>query len=306
MTLHGMNSTASRQRCTGESYQSLQALLVAGEDACRIPAALPAQAELEAAIALRVAKMGGLSKHPWGIEKLVPRADQLNVDLLNEPYVVSYWAEMLLPRLVDDVCDVRDAISGVGGLRYRSSSSAVRLFRPGMVGSVLLKGFDPRWWERIARRIYEREPRTAVFVESDWSRRERAAGRASRESSVMDPAIASALLRRVRATCGLGEANGTDVWCSAIGHETFWTLEATDGPACSELAPLLTDGPTGLGWRVNTFNCLCEQGRDGCSVNMTAWDESVSVRYLNLRWGRLTITDQTRASIAEMNRMAFR
>ncbi|MBD0422679.1 hypothetical protein H0H10_26570 [Streptomyces sp. TRM S81-3] len=69
------NALKDRQRCTGESWQDLCAHLV--------PAILspvhPDQVELEAAVLLRAAGIGGLSCHPLGIRAVRPEPHRLTI-----------------------------------------------------------------------------------------------------------------------------------------------------------------------------------------------------------------------------------
>ncbi|MGW4979220.1 hypothetical protein [Streptomyces mirabilis] len=72
-------------------------------------------------------RIGGLSAHPLGIRHVRPTLHQLTIRLLSEPYVVWYWAEMLLPHKTweaEESSDRRDQVGGVCGLRFRSGSGA--------------------------------------------------------------------------------------------------------------------------------------------------------------------------------------
>lgn len=39
------------------------------------------------------------------------------------------------------------------GLRYRRERGDICLYRPGMPASILLTGFNPRWWDRVVNRL---------------------------------------------------------------------------------------------------------------------------------------------------------
>ncbi|MFK0223308.1 hypothetical protein ACIQWN_34630, partial [Streptomyces vinaceus] len=102
---------------------------------------------------LACCKIGSLSEHPLGIVQVRPEEDRLTLRLLDEPYVVHHWAEFLLPRLSGEESDhPLDRVLGAG-LRYRRESGGISLYRPGAPSSILLTGFNPRWWERIADRL---------------------------------------------------------------------------------------------------------------------------------------------------------
>ncbi|MFG2991786.1 hypothetical protein ACGFZK_21265 [Streptomyces sp. NPDC048257] len=75
---------------------------------------------------------------------------KLTLRLLDDPYVVHHWAGFLLPRLTGERSD--HPVSVVAGLRHRRESGGISLHRPGMPTRLLLTGFNPRWWERIAGR----------------------------------------------------------------------------------------------------------------------------------------------------------
>jgi hypothetical protein len=304
-----VHSTAARRRCTGEPHQALHALRADGQEWCSIPAAHGTeQTDLESAIALRVSGIGGLSKHPMGIVSLRPDPGRLTLRLLHEPYVIAFWAQLLLP-IVDDssaFSDARDAVTGVPGLRFYLSSHAVHLTRPGTPVDVRLTGFNPRWWQRIADKLYhERTGAQAVFAHRRWSAIEREAVAAYRRAGTLhDARVGSALLRRIRATAGTGRANGTDIWTTRLGGMQ-WTLETTDGPACADIFPLLTQPPTGPGWRLTEEHCRCPHADGPCTAYLDPGDGQ-RVYYSNLRWGRTEPTDRAVAWISELNQDAFR
>ncbi|MFD9517876.1 hypothetical protein [Streptomyces sp. NPDC059979] len=90
---------------------------------------------------------------------------------------------------------------------------------------ILLTGFNPRRWERIADRLttdYD-----LLQSERDWTPAERAAYTAAVSSPFEPFSLFSSLLRRVQATAGPGPINGTDAWHSVGGS---FRLETTDGP----------------------------------------------------------------------------
>ncbi|MFD6691031.1 hypothetical protein ACFWEV_34830 [Streptomyces bacillaris] len=293
--------TAARRRCTGESHQALQTLPPADQAPEFIPAASSTvQARFESDIALRAASIGGISPHPLGIVALHPTPDRLTLRLLNEPYVISHWAQTLLPTTDPDTSPPVDAVSGVAGLRYRLGANTVHLHRPGTPARVDLTGFNPRWWQRVARSLTELHLDTAAFTRPDWTDAEHAihdhvAGRPH------DPRIGSALLRRIRATAGPGRANGTDLWTTSLGG-IQWTLETTDGPLCTDILPLLSQPPTGPGWQLTAHQCRCPHGGDfSCTAYLDA-GAGQTVYYTNLHWGRT----EPRHQFAELNRTAFR
>ncbi|MFI6587474.1 hypothetical protein [Embleya sp. NPDC050493] len=192
--------------------------------------------------------MGGLTPHPLGIVGVRPERDRLTVRLMNEPFVIAHWATRLLPYFDPKDDSPADAVGGVLGLRSRIDGNHVRLTRPGTTASVRLTGFNPRWWIRAAAAGRPGEPYEPLFERPDWSRAERAAAKLWRPiTREQDPRIGSAILRRIRATTGLGTANGTDVWVTVVGDRAGWSLETTDGPPCTNLLRLFTQAPTGLG-----------------------------------------------------------
>ncbi|WP_030689049.1 hypothetical protein [Streptomyces sp. NRRL B-1347] len=215
--------TEDRRRCTGESHQALCTFLTNPGQPLRIPAAHhPEQAELETAVFLACCKIGGLSQHPLGIVHVRPGEDQLALRLANEPYIIHYWAEFLLPRLTDDdeFSDPRDRILGVPGLRYRRERGGIFLYRPGMPASILLTGFTPRSWDRIVNgplADYD------LRLKADWTPMERAAYAAATASPTDPPSIYSPLLRRIRATAGPGPINSTGNWLGLWG---WWVCRA--------------------------------------------------------------------------------
>ncbi|MCL3998202.1 hypothetical protein [Streptomyces lavenduligriseus] len=297
--------TEDRRRCTGESHQALCALLEATGGPLTIPAARhPEQARLETAVFLACCKIGGLSEHPLGIVQVRPGEDQLALRLVNEPSILYYWAEFLLPRLND--CDEfsapQDWITGVPGLRYRREKGGVCLYRPGMPASILLTGFSPHQWDRIVDRLTDYN---LLQPRPDWAPEERAAYAAAAATPYEPPSIYSPLLRRVRATAGPGPVNGTDAW-QALGHGV--RLETTDGPPCPDLIRLLGDGPTGLGWEVahKRCTCLCDHIHSdvGCNIDFREPTTGRFVYYSNAKRGR-TLDDHPRQRSAEENRTAF-
>ncbi|WP_326613837.1 hypothetical protein OHA57_00360 [Streptomyces anulatus] len=146
--------TADRRQSTGEGHQALVPLLTGSGEGLSIPAARDAeQARLEAEVLRRVCSMGGLSRHPLGIVRVRPQEDALSLQLVDEPVIIGHWVEFLYPR-VSDVKDAgedpRDRVGGVPGLRSARMPGGVRLYRPGLGAAVLLRGFSPGRWERIA------------------------------------------------------------------------------------------------------------------------------------------------------------
>ncbi|AUG82217.1 hypothetical protein CFP65_7648 [Kitasatospora sp. MMS16-BH015] len=114
----GLLVSAGRRRCTGESHSSLLTLASTGADTSSIPGAQARQMELEAGVYRAVCKIGGLSAHPNGIRQVRPVPGRLDIRLLNEPYVVRYRAEHLLPTRSGDHDDhPLDQVTGVPGLR---------------------------------------------------------------------------------------------------------------------------------------------------------------------------------------------
>uniref|UniRef100_UPI002F90D842 hypothetical protein n=1 Tax=Streptomyces sp. NBC_01592 TaxID=2975889 RepID=UPI002F90D842 len=296
--------TADRRRSTGEPHQALHALLTDTGQPLAIPAARhPEQAQLEAALFLACCRLGGLSQHSLGIVHVRPQEDQLTLRLHAEPYIVHHWADFLLPRLNTDGSDPRDRITGVPGLRYRREGSNICLHRPGMPARIVLTGFNPRWWERIAHR-FTTDHYDMLQHEPDWTPAERADHTATVTSPFEPAPLFSPLLRRIRATAGPGPVNSTDAWSSIGGFR----LETIDGPPCPDLIRLLGDGPTGLGWEVDhkRCTCLCDHTHAdvGCGIDFREPSTGELVYYSNTKWGR-TLDDRRREAIAEMNRAAF-
>ncbi len=167
--------TADRRRSTGESHQALCTLLTGAGRPLSIPAARHTeQARLEAAIFQRVCAMGGLSEHPLGIVRVRPQADRLTLHLVDEPSVISHWIDFLYPKVSGHAGDdPRDRVAGVPGLRSAREAGGIRLYRPGMAAAILLSGFNPRWWERIADR--REDLYGPLLRHTDWTDVERAA-----------------------------------------------------------------------------------------------------------------------------------
>ncbi|MGW6454389.1 hypothetical protein ACWF94_00425 [Streptomyces sp. NPDC055078] len=306
MTQAALTFTKDRRRCTGESHQALYPLLKDGQRPLGIPAAdQPEQALLETAVFLACCKLGGFCEHPLGIAQVRPGPDQLFLRLVNEPYVIKYWAEFLLPRPSQDTfVGPQDQVIGVPGLRYRHERGGICLYRPGQPADIVLTGFNPQWWTRTAKRM-ARDYGPLLVATADWTSVERAAYEVAAASPCDPPSIYSPLLRRIRATAGAGPINGTDAWHAVNGNVR---LETTDGPPCPDLIHLFGDGPTGLGWQVDhkQCTCLCDHIHTGTGCNVDFRDpvSGRSVHYSNGKWGR-TLDDQRSRRVREMNRTAF-
>ncbi|MEV2236112.1 hypothetical protein AB0H69_47250 [Streptomyces phaeochromogenes] len=250
---------------------------------------------------LHACKIGGVSQDPLGIVSVRPEPDLLRIRLLDEPYVIRYWADVLLPRSVaDDSSDPRDRISGVCGLRYRRDRGGICLYRPGTPARILLTGFNPRWWERVTELL--RDDYQLLQGQPEWTPDERATHTATRTHPVQPALIFSPLLRRIRATAGPGKVNATDAWSSMGGFR----LETTDGPPCPELIHLLGTGPTGLGWeaRHKTCTCLCDHIHGSCDIDFRDPATGYFVHYSNGKWGR-TSDERHRRTMANANLDAF-
>jgi len=221
--------TADRRRSTGESHQALCSLLPQLGRPLSIPAArCPEQAQLEAAVFQRVCAMGGLSEHPLGIVRVRPQEDRLTLQLVDEPYVIACWVDLLRPAVDEDMTeDPRDRVSGVPGLRSCREAGGIRLYRPGTAAFIGLTGFNPRWWERIAGR--RRDGTGSLLHRTGWTAVEQSAYTAQAACPRDASALLSPLLRRIRATAGFGPVNSTDVWTTGEGVR----LETTDGPPCA-------------------------------------------------------------------------
>ncbi|MGW4725364.1 hypothetical protein [Streptomyces sp. NPDC004291] len=285
-----LHLTTDRRLSTGEHHQALFPLLTGLGQGLSIPAARHAeQARLEAEVLRRVCAMGGLNSHPLGIVRVRPEEDALTLHLVDEPVVLGRWVDFLYPR-VSDVEDAgedpRDRVSGVPGLRSARMPGGVRLYRPGLGAAILLRGFSPGKWERIAAKsegIYG-----SLLRRPDWTPVEKAAYDAQTIESF---GTLSSLLRRIRATAGTGPVNSTDVWTSDRGLR----LETTDGPPCPDLIRLLTQKPCGLGWEVTGKMCTCQcdhrHTSTGCTVNFFNPATGQPVWYSNLKWHR-TLDDR--------------
>ncbi|MEV7427742.1 hypothetical protein [Streptomyces sp. NPDC091212] len=272
-----------RRQNTGEYHQALVPLLTGSAQGLTIPAARDAgQARLEAEVLRRVCAMGGLSSHPLGIVCVRPEEDALTLHLVDEPVILGYWVEFLYPR-VSDVKDAgedpRDRVGGVPGLRSARVPGGVRLYRPGLGAAILLRGFSPGRWERIAAK--REGTYGSVLRAPDWTPLEKAAYDAQ---TVQPFGTLSSLLRRIRATAGAGPVNSTDIWTSGRG------LETTDGPPCPDLIRLLTQKLCGLGWEVIDRMCTCQcdhrHTATGCTVNFLTPATGQPVWYSNLKWRR--------------------
>lgn len=290
-------STAGRRRLTGESHRLLLAMMRAGHDVWSIPDAGPEQSDLEAGIFLKVCKIGGLSAHPAGILRVQPRsATQLTLRLLDEPYVIHQWIDRLLPGQCDDAAeDPQDQIGGLPGLRYRTTSSAVILYRPGHDAEIRLTGFNVRWWNRIAAAAHRRR---GILTGEAWTSLEKAAHTSRQTDDTSDAQLASPLIRRIRATVGEGEINATDAWTS--GHSL--RVETTDGPMCDQLVEAFSRS---AGWQLSRGRCNCTSDRqDTCGLNFDVPETGQRIDYTNLRWGR-TADPKRAARVAELNSIAF-
>lgn len=136
---------------------------------------------------LRVCKVGSLTPHPLGIIRLRPEAHRLVLRLIDEPYVIRYWAESLLPVQHKNASDdPRDQISGVWGLRYSRSSAGIALHRPVSNARIVLTGFNRRWWDRIASDI--KANHDALFTQPHWTSIERKANALTQKSRCPEPA----------------------------------------------------------------------------------------------------------------------
>ncbi|MEV6476984.1 hypothetical protein [Streptomyces sp. NPDC051657] len=228
--------------------------------------------------------MGGLSSHPLGIVRVRPQKDALTLRLVDEPLVLGRWVDFLYPRVSnvkDTGPDPRDRVGGVPGLRSARVPGGVRLYRPGLGAAILLRGFHPGRWERIAAKsegLYG-----SLLRAPDWTPVEKAAYEAQ---TTQQFGTLSSLLRRIRATAGAGPVNSTDVRTSGRGLR----LETTDGPPCPDLIRLLTQKPYGLGWEVTrkmcTYQCNHHHTATGCTVNFHDPATERPVWYSNLKWHR--------------------
>ncbi|WP_405983809.1 hypothetical protein [Streptomyces sp. NBC_00872] len=293
--------TADRRRSTGETHQALHAMLPADGGVLTIPPARHVeQARLEAEVFLRLGAIGGLSAHPLGIVRLRPEPDRLTIQVINAPYIVMCWADLLLPRFHDEPdSDPRDCVSGIPGLRFRRDRRTIRLYRPDTPTSITLTGFNPRWWDRITDRRHTYD--NLLQPQPGWTPAEQAAHDTSTRSPYDPAPVFSPLLRRIRATASPGNVNSTDAWTSNGGFR----MEATDGPPCPDLIRLLGDGPTGAGWQVTRKRCTCpcDQKHSNCTVDFID-PTGTGIHYDNARWGRTA--DQARQQqLAELNAKAF-
>jgi hypothetical protein len=191
-------ATEDRRRCTGEPHQSLHSLVSPAGEPLAIPAARhPEQAELEAAVFLAACKIGGVSQDPMGIVSVRPEPELLGIRMLAEPYVIRYWADMLLPRSVaDDSSDPHNHVSGVAGLRYCREQGGICLHRPGTPARILLTGFNPRWWERVVDLL--RSDYQLLQDQLDWTSDERATHTAAstfpvKEAPIFSPCCAASV-----------------------------------------------------------------------------------------------------------------
>ncbi|WDG33290.1 hypothetical protein N7925_35665 [Streptomyces sp. CA-278952] len=108
------------------------------------------------------------------------------------------------------------------GLHSARVPGGVRLYRPGLGAAILLRGFHPGRWERIAAKsegLYG-----SLLRAPDWTSVEKATYEAQ---TTQQFGTLSSLLRRIRATAGAGPVNSTDVWTSCRGLR----LETDDGRA---------------------------------------------------------------------------
>ncbi|MET8816426.1 hypothetical protein ABZW47_31050 [Streptomyces sp. NPDC004549] len=298
-----LSLTADRRHSTGETHQALFSLLTRSGRPLSIPAARHTeQARLEAAVFQRVCALGGLSEHPLGIVRVHPQEDLLTLHLVDEPFIISHWIDFLYPRVDEEAGgDPRDQVAGVPGLRSSRQAGGVLLYRPGMTAAVVLRGFNPRWWDRIAER---REGCGSLLRHADWTAVEQAAY-AAQTAHPSDPyELLSSLFRRIRLTAGPGPVNSTDAWTFGKGVR----LETTDGPPCPDLIRLLTQGPCGLGWRVKdkTCTCLCDHSHAsvGCTVHFEDPATGLPVWYANLKWGR-TLDERRLETVAGLNHAVF-
>ncbi|MBO1332560.1 hypothetical protein [Streptomyces sp. VRA16 Mangrove soil] len=296
-----LHLTADRRRSTGESHQSLLPLLPEDGSALSIPDARRLeQAELEADLFLTLGSMGGFSVHPMGIVRLRPRPDQLTIQLLHEPYVVWYWADLLLPRINDEAGHPRDRVSGIPGLRWRVVGKTVQLYRPDMPTRIVLTGSNVRWWRHVTRRMEADYP--TLVRHPGWTPHERAAYEAPGPHPYPPARLFSPLLRRLRATAGTQPLNSTDAWSSGDA----WRLEATDGPSCPDLVRLLGHGPTAMGWTVShkSCTCPCDHEHGSCTIDFHDPRTGASIYYTNGRWRR-TLTLRHLQRTRELNTAAL-
>ncbi|MEV7817378.1 hypothetical protein AB0P05_43080 [Streptomyces flaveolus] len=155
-----------------------------------------------------------------------------------------------------------------------------------MPASILLTGFNLRWWDRVVNRLTPYY--NLLQPKPHWTPEERAAYAAAAASPCDPPSIYSPLLRRIRATAGSGTVNSTDAWHAAGGDVR---LETTDGPPCPDLIRLVGASPTGIG-------CLCDHtyANVGCTIDFREPTTGRSVCYSNATWGALSMTGAARGS----------
>ncbi|WP_331731513.1 hypothetical protein [Kitasatospora sp. NBC_01300] len=112
--------------------------------------------------------------------------------------------------------------------------------------------------------------------------------------------LASALLRRIRATAGPGPVNATDAWSTG---DTL-RVEATNGPPCEELVSLLTGQTCGPGWTLDHAWCTCQQDKTGCTLDFVVPATGQRLAYGNGHWGR-TMDERRLDDVAGLNGWAF-
>lgn len=295
-------SARLRRWCTGEAWQALAAAGMCGE----IPAAVDVeQAYLETELLTRLRGLGSMSPHPLGILQTRPDPERLALQLLAEPYVVRYWADLLVPWVDEADEDPRDAVSGAAGLRWWCHGQGVDLTRPGTAARVRLTGFPSRWWARAVD-SRARSCQYGELINADgWTDVERAAEAGWRTLYGRDPQVGSAVLRRIRATAGPWGANGLSVWSDRVDGGAQWVVEATYGPTCDRVLALFTSGPTDAGWRIKQQHCYCHDITDaGCTAVLDAGNRQ-EIWYRNLNWQRLMPQRDRSAAVAERNAAAF-
>jgi len=306
-------STAVRQRIayTGERYKGAHQEVQAHPGKPLIPAADTwEQALLETEFLHRGGELGSASQHPMGIVRIRPYPDRLTVVLDNEPYVIRYWVDRLLP--VDS--GPADEIRGICGLRYSRTGHHVRLYRQDTATAIDLTGFNPHWWDRavdaavVDARAQDATP-CFTGATAPWTTAERDLHTALADT-ICDPHLGSRLLRRIRLTAFEGPYGGTDLWSHPAGRQRYdWILETLRGHDHSKLLALLTDPQTGVGLQLRRRSCYCEQAGmedEGCTAVLESPDGVQRLLVRDLRWTVDEADLQCRTKyVTDRNRHAF-
>jgi hypothetical protein len=268
-----------RAHYTGEGYQTARAHLLAAPGCPPIPGASPAQAELEAAVLLKLGRVEPVEWRPgdpaYGINCVSPRVNEISIRLRRSALPDFICA--VLPRVPPDESDCE----GVAGLRTKVTSRSVQLTRFGRPGLVKID-VNPSEWRSAVSVAREWDPAYQQFpwldsrseitsIESKLLSEQRSDVREGLAVAHRAPSLASNLLRRINVLRASPHAQWFDLWPNYFDDGVELQLEWLHGPHLASVIQDLQDPVYGLGYLAPNHN---ERLRNGFHrVNILSHDE---------------------------------